>query len=53
MDILCSLLLPAHVSIILWRTCACVNFKERSVAETAIQAWVNGVDVNGNIVSVT
>jgi pre-mRNA-splicing factor RBM22/SLT11 len=32
--------------------CAFVNFKERSIAETAAQAWANGLDMDGSLVSV-
>ncbi|KAF8077850.1 hypothetical protein FPV67DRAFT_1463221 [Lyophyllum atratum] len=32
--------------------CAFVNFKERSVAETAAQAWANGLEVDGERVGV-
>ncbi|TFK76293.1 hypothetical protein BDN72DRAFT_830848 [Pluteus cervinus] len=32
--------------------CAFINFKNRSVAETAAQAWANGVEIDGTRVSV-
>ncbi|GLB34854.1 putative torus domain containing protein [Lyophyllum shimeji] len=32
--------------------CAFVNFKERSVAETAAQAWANGLEIDGESVGV-
>jgi pre-mRNA-splicing factor RBM22/SLT11 len=32
--------------------CAFVNFKDRAAAEIAAQAWANGLDIDGSIVSV-
>jgi pre-mRNA-splicing factor RBM22/SLT11 len=32
--------------------CAFVNFKDRSVAETAAQAWANGLEVDGERIAV-
>lgn len=32
--------------------CAFVNFKERAVAETAAQAWANGLEIDGERIAV-
>ena len=32
--------------------CAFVNFKERDVAETAVQAWSNGLEIDGELIAV-
>ncbi|KAF4576753.1 Pre-mRNA-splicing factor slt11 [Pleurotus pulmonarius] len=32
--------------------CAFVNFKDRPTAETAAQAWSNGLDIDGTVVSI-
>ncbi|KAF9526970.1 pre-mRNA-splicing factor SLT11 [Crepidotus variabilis] len=32
--------------------CAFINFRERSVAETAAQAWANGLEIDGEMVMV-